>query len=59
MQGYTGMRVEKYFELVFCYLGLLDCFVVSELNVCKLSFGGFMLLECYVLRLIALNDLSC
>ena len=55
------MRVEKIFELVFCGkdLGLLDYFVVLELNVCKLSFEGFILLECYVLRLLALKNLSC
>ena len=34
-------------------------FVVLEFNVCKLSFGVFMLLECYILRLIALKNLSC
>ena len=32
------MRVDKYFELVFCWkdIGLLNYFIVLELNICKL-----------------------
>ena len=55
------MRVENYFELVSCHkdLGLLNYFDALGLNVYKLTFRGFMLLECYILRKLVLKNLSC
>ena len=40
-------------------LRLLDYFNVLKSNVYKLLFGEFMLLECYILILLVLNNLSC
>ena len=60
MLGYVEMRIENYFELAFCRkdLELLDFFVAFGLDICKLSFGGFMLLECYILRKLVSKNLS-
>ena len=54
---HVGIRVKNYFEL-FCRkdLGLLDYFDALGLNVCKLSFRRFMLLECYILEKISFEN---
>ena len=54
------MILDNYFELVFCRksfktVRLLDCFNVLGLNDYKFSFGGFMLLQCFILTKLVLK----